>query len=610
MFYFDTASLTNNKKVELLYLYIAGTEYKCFQNQEFNFSSKYNFHFKDRILYGEEKRYINVFDGVENLSSLTAVIGKNGVGKSTLLKFLTNLSIRSNYQIAATGNSFFKLQDGFIVVYKVGDEFIVKNFTNYSISFSGILSNMGTLEKNSISNNEKYSIENISTIYMSMEDRSDRSFKNNAVNFFPLTPSQISNFNKFFYDKTYEFENLKFKKIKFDFENFLLLYFSSNFPKKTLFKDKEVSLSIRLFEDVFDSESDFLYEPNFWNNKFINEFSIYSLLIHNLCNELNLNLKNPINVYEFLSKYFKPNATIDELTSALNDLREIINSNLKGSSYFRYFKNAIGEITTFSSDLKEINLLNIYDDTKEEFYMKINLNKLKKLLNIVVRNERSFILKYLNFDFDRSDGEIASLRHEAYLYFAANAEKFGYKKILKENVILLLDEVDVHLHPERQRTLISEILNDINDYFIGKNVQIILTSHSPLVLSDIPSSNILYLEKENDGYNSAFKDENKATFGANIFSLYNDSFYFSSNVLIGEYAKKYIDNLFNEIQSNNFNKDEIEKRINLIGEPLIKNQLLKMIGSSCEKRMNERNNINNEVLDQLNEILNILRKKQ
>jgi hypothetical protein len=50
--------------------------------------------------------------------------------------------------------------------------------------------------------------------------------------------------------------------------------------------------------------------------------------------------------------------------------------------------------------------------------------------------------------------------------------------------ILLLDEVDAHLHPKWQRTLLPALREALPD------VQIIVTSHSPFVISSCPGSRV------------------------------------------------------------------------------------------------------------------------
>lgn len=63
---------------------------------------------------------------------------------------------------------------------------------------------------------------------------------------------------------------------------------------------------------------------------------------------------------------------------------------------------------------------------------------------------------------------------------------------LSEPAIILIDEIDLHLHPEWQRKLTSDLTNHF------KNTQFIATSHSPLVVQAATDANIVLLRKEND----------------------------------------------------------------------------------------------------------------
>ena len=80
-------------KTELLFIWINQDEHGCFHPMEFNFSPKYDIHFDldNSILKATKKDEINVFK-LNNLLNLSAVIGENGTGKTTLLQYLTSLS--------------------------------------------------------------------------------------------------------------------------------------------------------------------------------------------------------------------------------------------------------------------------------------------------------------------------------------------------------------------------------------------------------------------------------------------------------------------------------------------------------------------------------------
>ncbi len=52
------------------------------------------------------------------------------------------------------------------------------------------------------------------------------------------------------------------------------------------------------------------------------------------------------------------------------------------------------------------------------------------------------------------------------------------------------------MHPEWSRILLSEVMNFLNRLEEGyERYQIIITSHSPFVISDLPKENVIALDK-------------------------------------------------------------------------------------------------------------------
>ena len=146
---------------------------------------------------------------------------------------------------------------------------------------------------------------------------------------------------------------------------------------------------------------------------------------------------------------------------------------------------------------------------------------------------------------------------------------------LKENYILLLDEADLGFHPLWKKKFVSAITKVIPLIFkklnddIDKNkfpdleerkVQIILTTHDPLTLSDIPNYNITYIKKIPNAIDSEISlilkenDKPNKSFGANITDLIADSFFINDG-LIGDFAKNKINET---IEWLNFKKIELE----------------------------------------------------
>jgi hypothetical protein len=66
---------------------------------------------------------------------------------------------------------------------------------------------------------------------------------------------------------------------------------------------------------------------------------------------------------------------------------------------------------------------------------------------------------------------------------------------IREPAIVLVDEIDLHLHPEWQRKIIAHLTK----YF--PNTQFIVTAHSPLVVQSAEKINLVLLEKEGDHVN-------------------------------------------------------------------------------------------------------------
>ena len=148
------------------------------------------------------------------------------------------------------------------------------------------------------------------------------------------------------------------------------------------------------------------------------------------------------------------------------------------------------------------------------------------------------------------------------------------------NSILLIDEGELTLHPQWQKEFTYNLVQLLNHLpnIKNKTIQVILTSHSPLILSDFPSDNVIFLEKDKEtGFCKVVSGTQKQTFGANIHTLLADSFFLQDGT-IGTFAMRKIEELIDEIkaiQELTTQKElkEIEAKIKLIGEPLLKRKI-------------------------------------
>lgn len=87
------------------------------------------------------------------------------------------------------------------------------------------------------------------------------------------------------------------------------------------------------------------------------------------------------------------------------------------------------------------------------------------------------------------------------------------------------------------------------DQRIIRSINIIIVTHSPFLLSDIPETNILFLGDEE-------QKANQKTFGANIYDLLKSGFFMES--AIGAFAEQKLNDLMNVYYNKDTEKQEKE----------------------------------------------------
>lgn len=129
----------------------------------------------------------------------------------------------------------------------------------------------------------------------------------------------------------------------------------------------------------------------------------------------------------------------------------------------------------------------------------------------------------------------------AILYHLSNIESiFGdgnKERITYTHCNVILEELELYFHPELQKNLVKYLLDGIKQMHFEKikAINVLMVTHSPFILSDIHSSNILALEK------TGYTKKGLCTFGANIHDLLKTSFL--NNSVIGDYAQWVINRI-------------------------------------------------------------------
>lgn len=204
----------------------------------------------------------------------------------------------------------------------------------------------------------------------------------------------------------------------------------------------------------------------------------------------------------------------------------------------------------------------------DDNYIDISLNALFEEYRAI-----GLLYDFLEFSWNLSSGEQArmDLFSRIYEYYE---DKFKYiEKNELHNLLILLDEADMLLHPEWQRNYVDNLKEFLENLFenVPIHIQVIISTHSPIMLSDIPKQNILFLGRR-DGRITEVKGSQ--TFSSNIFDLYRNAFFIEESG-IGTFAEKKLKNILHEIrEKDNDEEGRIQKYISCIGDDFIRGKIM------------------------------------
>ena len=553
--------------MEFIYLWVE--KYKNIEHQEFNFSPRFECEFypdydKDVNLTEKsrleirEKEYVNIFP--ENIN-VTAIVGKNGSGKSNLLEFILDRMAKR------IGNETFP--KNFILIYCYENKLYQYNNFKYQISTD--------LNLDEYPNNEdlldyyKNTIAiNINGEYKEFETRATQQIFNEHSKYDKNSSNLVIIENYLKYktqvDKIKEFffipHKIKIRIKRLKYHRSILKdnrdYYSDNDWSEieeqiNNLKDKNFIEQLVIIKEIFNLKKirHKNYDPK------------YSRLIGVFDDQ-----KNP-NQYEFNEELLND----ENIPTVLKNYE--LHRSIKVDDIDENFLQYIKQLPyIFEIDLIDKNSVNMNDLSFGEKQLLVQLH---------------YILNYTNFEkyeeYEPPQGGYDQNGNEIYI-------EDRYVKYEVNSIIIFIDEFELGLHPHWQKNAIVYIINFLKT--LEKNIHIVFTTHSPFLLSDIPKQNIIFLDKEKNGNCKVLSHnevlEKKQTFGANIHTLLSDSF-FMSNGLMGEFAKSKIEEVINFLNNDKSEiKDYIEAEsiIDIIGEPILQKKLRVML-----ERYKEENNLVN-----------------
>ena len=536
--------------MELVYLWVE--DYKNIKKQGFNFSPRFRCEYdkdKNELTIEENDDYIPNFFG-ENIN-VTAIVGKNGSGKSTILEVLTLLFLKENEII---GNVLFLIEDN--KQYNV--------FSNFDFKIN---KNNLNLQKKPFSEIQE---DDIHSIYHSPNFTNGN--LNSTLELFS-TPR-----NSLHVSETVKFP---FKTTNVRIQTFLNLVFNANrlitlHPSNGQYK-KANSFSIQ--EMLFN----YNISKTFLILHFLKTFG-KRLLPFEISNNEKINISIIHNEYTY--KIFDGKPTKLFFIDIIKEFIESENLEKDEEGYTSHGSNReelnIKRLEKYiPAKERFINFISeIIGDEKPTYHDTLELsigNSLKLLelyLELYVINE-NFPTPFLEWDFkDFSSGEENFMLIFSLLTSAINTLTYNKIKNKSLNFIIMLDEIENNLHPKWQKEIFTymikffELIQEVysRDYNCQIKFHILSASHSPFILSDIPKENIIFLnKKENGNCKVLSKDdvlEKKQTFGANIHTLLSDSF-FMEDGLMGEFAKSKINEIIDfhkEVEEKNSNKEVLKTK--------------------------------------------------
>lgn len=527
--------------MELLYIWIE--DYKNIHHQGFNFSPKYRFEFdyeSGEIFYKMQDDSLKHFFP-NNINNVTALIGENGSGKSSIIEIIRDIIPLFNIEEAGKFVVIIKFYEYYLIPFLEDNTTLsIENATE--IIHSSHLDEVYADSDNCRNSNIIYYSNVFDGSLHKIEDElniSTNHIVNNAVSM-----------------DTYRFDEIE-GNLNFIYDSRISVPFIT--PKK-------LTLSLIDLYDIL--ENHYIPEKKLLRKHKLKDYEVYlDIFFINLKNEITiLDLSTPEGLKSYLKIYF----TFLEFSSL--DLIEVdlgIQNNIIDS-----FKNYIDPIQNVLSYFKKYypipnstisekleNMIRFIDDINDKNFLTFEMEEIKihiekkdlttKFLTLYRELQTVSTVNFFTFNWiQMSSGEKAWLNLYSRFWKVKNEiDSIGdYGTVPVKELIVIIDEGETYYHPAWQKAYLNNLFDLLNHIFDKMHIHVILTSNSPFIASDLPSSHILFLEKGKDGKFSdgtkklgkcividGLKDK-KQTFGANIHTLLSNSFFLQDG-LMGDFAK-------------------------------------------------------------------------
>ena len=572
---------------------------ELFKNQIFNFSDEYkvNFDFEtNELRIDKNLDYIENFYG-ESIYNISPIVGINGIGKTTVLNIISGYSPAKREQ--DSDNQYFFL-------FEIGKQ---EDKVRFKLSYNNL----------SVANLPAYR---------------ERTFYRNQDGSFDCDPEGYDVTRKVLY------VNLPSKGKGGVIESRTTL----NQEGLAMFIHSYLWLSDRkIISSVLSCSLDISpYGLEDYTNSIPRKITPIGFLIYKSIHNIFYEEK------EFIRKYFNKTKPEDVekylntedydyvkfglklLSSIVGDLdeneeKEEENKLKDGTSKVR--KEYVESIINMVEILREIevdpsldnnpsSILLKYSNTNRRLFEELN-NRIaqytvsKKLMDDLCYglnksfNNYNLLKETPDYHMSTGEGNLIEIFSQLYTYLSMHEES-------SEDIILLVDELESGMHLEWSRRLIQILIDNLSEILEdegkGRKIQLIFTTHSPYMLSDIEPGNVIMIEKNQEtGYSEGKVLQN--TFAKNIQEIMKENLI---DNIYGDFALAKINSMIERLngeEEHEGNEEELLKEIHLISEPILRNKLLDMYDKkyntsefSIEKQL-QKLNLNEEQRQQVREMV-------
>lgn len=598
--------------MELLYLRIFDTNTNhilSFTNRDINFKPEHNFYHDEKdgkIKYTSNSSYNDNLYGKN--TRVTGLIGGNGVGKSTLLKFLQyliakleGLEFNHSYQFDTWHWQAIINKDGVKVAYGATYDTLDDDH-RYEGKSSDFILNPISFNNCNIDPNSSLSSSLLYSPHLDLvEPNFDRpDYIDVSSDFIIYHESRNKEEDDQNVSQIIDFRRNEIKR-QISFMQFAELEKNENIQFYKPFNRERISISFHQFIKKFDSD------PRYIDFKDIEIYKKIDKQFLSYSGSLNQRIKRKKSgtdgelarlwfykrLYEviFYNAEYRGEKAIDDKNYRLKLTNEFVFKEHITESLKTFFTNQ-SLINGTSLALLLVEIDDVFDSELEypendkSFFC--SLETAKKLLKL----ESDFLallpfdskLPLLNFDWQgMSTGEKAYLNLFSRIHYGLNLLERHPKIKDSKKIYFLIDEPSTGFHPQWQKEYLNKLLSFLEVRFTGEK-HLIISSHSPFLVSDLQKEDVVALPRNNQIH--TFLDN---TFGANIHELLADSFFLNDG-FIGDFSKNKILDLINfltfnspNIESENnikpiqdWSEENSIKFIDIIGEPLIKERLLSL----------------------------------